>query len=319
MPRITLYDPPKCAYSDCFNVVEQAGYHWKKYCSSECGKLGGRERKKSTFKKNFSAEAALADLVRRRQETCIKNFGVDNPQKSPEIREQTIQTNIAKYGVEHAVAAPEVIRKQKETLFKNYGVTSPLKSPELLEKTKNTNLARYGTEWACMNEEIRAKQKATLTENYGVNTPFASKVIRDRAATTLFDHHGVDNPTKNVDILEKSLLSGKRVRNYMLPSGTVIKLRGYEPFALDMLLKTFSEEQILHSLKLMPTIFYQDEERRRRYYPDFFIPSENLIIEVKSEYTFNANKKINLLKRDATIELGFDYKFMIFGKDGSLI
>jgi len=36
----------------------------------------------------------------------------------------------------------------------------------------------------------------------------------------------------------------------------------------------------------MPEIWYEFEDKRRRYYPDIYIKSQNKIIEVKSDYTF---------------------------------
>ncbi len=55
------------------------------------------------------------------------------------------------------------------------------------------------------------------------------------------------------------------------------------------------------------------------YHPDIELGMErgsNKIIEVKSSYTFNANKKVNRAKRDAVLASGYKYELWIFNKSG---
>lgn len=58
-------------------------------------------------------------------------------------------------------------------------------------------------------------------------------------------------------------------------------------------------------------VFYMDDKKKRRYYPDIYIKSENRIIEVKSKYTFESHKTINKLKEKACVNLGFNFEFKI--------
>jgi len=53
------------------------------------------------------------------------------------------------------------------------------------------------------------------------------------------------------------------------------------------------------------------DQKKHRYYPDFYIPSKNLIVEVKSKFTYEGNIQTNLLKMKACLDSGFDYRFMI--------
>jgi len=66
-----------------------------------------------------------------------------------------------------------------------------------------------------------------------------------------------------------------------------------------------------------------DNSKTRRYYPDIYIKSENKIIEVKSDYTMKQHKNINLLKRQACLDKGLQFEFMIitpeFLKENNLI
>lgn len=65
----------------------------------------------------------------------------------------------------------------------------------------------------------------------------------------------------------------------------------------------------------MPEIWYVDNnEKKHRYHPDIFIPSKNLIIEVKSEYTLKADLEKNKKKMIAAEQTGFDFEFRIYNE-----
>jgi hypothetical protein len=51
-----------------------------------------------------------------------------------------------------------------------------------------------------------------------------------------------------------------------------------------------------------------------KYYPDFYIKNENKIIEVKSEYTYNSDLEINLLKKQSFIDNDINFEFVIVCK-----
>lgn len=104
-----------------------------------------------------------------------------------------------------------------------------------------------------------------------------------------------------------------KYKDYIMPSGKTIRVQGYEPQALDILLKTYDENNIcVH--KGVPIIPYYLNDKRLMYYPDFFIPKENLIIEVKSEWTLNLHKETNDLKFEAVKSAGYNFKLMIMDK-----
>lgn len=82
-------------------------------------------------------------------------------------------------------------------------------------------------------------------------------------------------------------------------------LQGYENVAIDELLKTYNENDI--ELDNIPKIPFDN----KWYFPDIFIPIKNLIIEVKSSYTYEKQLEKNLLKAKATIEFGYNYEIWI--------
>jgi len=84
----------------------------------------------------------------------------------------------------------------------------------------------------------------------------------------------------------------------------------------------YTEEDIVVSYeeieKITGTIWYRDSEnKRRKYYPDIFLKSENKIIEVKSEYTYRAGYTINMRKKKACLDLGLSFEFWIYDEKGN--
>src|SRR5690606_22897179 len=101
-------------------------------------------------------------------------------------------------------------------------------------------------------------------------------------------------------------------KNYTLPSGKVVRLQGYEDKALDVLLAKFSEDELILDRKCLPEIWYSYNGKIRRYYTDVYIPKENLIIEVKSKWTFSVKQEQHLAKRQACVDNNFKFEFWIF-------
>ena len=123
---------------------------------------------------------------------------------------------------------------------------------------------------------------------------------------------------QNPIIAEKSSKNSLNAKDYTLPSGKIIKLQGYEKFALDILITKYDESDILTGCSNMPEIWYFDE-KYRRYFPDVYIPKDNLIIEVKSSYTYNKNFNEVNIKRLATQALGYTFKLIIFDDKGNIM
>ena len=58
-------------------------------------------------------------------------------------------------------------------------------------------------------------------------------------------------------------------------------------------------------------LYNTTDGKKHYYYPDFYIKELNLIIEIKSNYTYEKDLEVNILKQQATINNGFDYIFII--------
>ena len=125
-----------------------------------------------------------------------------------------------------------------------------------------------------------------------------------------------------------------------MPSGTVRKVQGYEPFALrDLIAAGITEDQIKTDRSDVPRIKYSAEEKDpslhqntgtdseprqslskdRYYFPDIFIPHENRLIEVKSTWTYKCKTDFIKQKGEAAKAAGYNYELRIYNSKGKLV
>jgi len=220
--------------------------------------------------------------------------------------------------------------KTKATCLEKYGATTPAGNKEIAKKSSISHHNRSAKDKA----QTQVIRKATCIEKYGVEHPMQDPVVNKRlrvsvseiwndpdktaAVTaereaTCIERYGVRNPSQVLEFHHKKFKN--RYKSYTLPSGHIWRLQGYEPQALDILLETHKESDIQHESL---AIKYTYKNKGHRYYPDFFIPNINTIIEVKSPYTLELELSINMLKREACICQGYEYKFMIIDNNGEL-
>jgi len=81
---------------------------------------------------------------------------------------------------------------------------------------------------------------------------------------------------------------------------------------LDELLTLYNEENIENDRKYIPNIKYKLYNKQHYYYPDIYIKSENLIIEVKSIWTYKIDLIKNINKALAVRKVGYKFEFWIY-------
>ena len=107
-------------------------------------------------------------------------------------------------------------------------------------------------------------------------------------------------------------------QDYITPSGKIVKYQGYENFLLNELYNKYLEDDVINNPK---SIQYLDVNGcKHRYFPDCYT-TDNILYEVKSEYTFEEGKKNNVLynKIKYSLEHCEKYVLIIYEKDGSEI
>jgi len=169
----------------------------------------------------------------------------------------------------------------------------------LIERSK-TNMEKYGVRNVYQREDIKEKCRKTKLEKYG-DENFTNM---EKAKETCLKNYGVEWPLQNRDILEKNQKSAKKLKQFR---NTSLWYQG--SYELDFLEKYFNKYP---DIERGPSIKYKFKEKNKIYHPDFYIPSLNLIVEIKSSWILNIDEEINK-KKKATISSGFKY-FMILDK-----
>lgn len=113
----------------------------------------------------------------------------------------------------------------------------------------------------------------------------------------------------------------KSFKSFVFPSGRMVWVQGYEPFALNLLLRNgIHERYIVVGKQHVPVIRYIDEkDKQRKHFPDIYISSLDKLIEVKSQFTFEKNVERNMAKKKGAELLGYKYQIWILNQHGKLI
>ncbi len=248
----------------------------------------------------------------------------------------------------------EIEAKKKETSLSQYGVDNPMKSEMVKKKLENTMIEKYGfkTNLLCLNDESTKKRNATFNSSEYRNSQSEKAILRYnnytddekllvknkhhstmiknsgtvknayklrnlKSTITFFKKYKVHNAQQVPEIHEKTQKNRYKFKDYILPSGKIVHVQGYEDKALKYIFTNnlYGEDYIILNRKNMPEIWYFKDDKQHRYFPDIFIPAENKIIEVKSNYTLWSSKTVNYQKRDACLKLGFLFEFWIFSGD----
>jgi hypothetical protein len=140
--------------------------------------------------------------------------------------------------------------------------------------------------------------KKAVKEKYGVDNVFMLKEVKEKIISTNLKLYGVEHNHQDFKILEKSFKTGLKIKMY---NTTNIWYQG--SYELDFL-ENFYNNFTIHR---GPSIKYNFNEKDKIYFPDFYIPSLNLIIECKSTYYYNLHKLLNEAKKLATFKHKYNY------------
>lgn len=273
-----------------------------------------KKKIKATNKEKYGVECPLQsqEIKDKVKQTCINKYGVENPSQSNIIKDKKNATYIEHYGI-HPKKTEEVNKKYKQTCLDRYGVENTSQTNEVKEKIKNTFIQNYGGH-PMFNELVKQKVKETCIERYG-GYPAQNEEIKEKTKQFFIEKYG-GYPKQNQEIMEKDQKNSKKYKKYTMPSGKIRNVQGFEPYALDELLKLYSEDQIVSERKYIPRIPYVYNTQQKYYFPDIFIPHENKIIEVKSTWTYELEKDKNIQKFNATKRKGYNFECWIYDYKG---
>jgi hypothetical protein len=250
--------------------------HLKVLCACDiCG--NEKEIKYNNYCKYISKDGIYTCKIcnlEKRKNTCLKKYGTDNVSKNEKVKEKVKKTMIEN-GNNYFFKTEEY----EKFMIDKYGFSNPSKS-----------------------SKIKLKKEETCLKNYGVSNPSKSSKIKLKKEETCFKNYGVTSPSKSFEIHKKQH-SGYIQKHHI--SG--LHYRGtYE--------KDFIDYCLIHNIEIENfngTINYFFDGKNRKYFPDFFIRKLNMVIEIKSLYIYERDKEKNEAKKEATINSGFDFKFII--------
>lgn len=263
----------------------------------------------------FCKSCVTKRKVEKIKDKCLEKYGVENPSQCEEIKKKKDATYMEHYGM-HPKKTSEVNEKYKKTCIERYNVDNTSKLKEVKDKIKLVFEEKYGGH-PMLNEIIKNKVRDTCMERYG-GYPAENLTVKKKIEETFINNYGC-YPLQDKSILQKHQETSRKYRKYTMPSGAVRLIQGYEHFAIESLLKLYSEEQIISERNLIPRFKYTINEKNKYYFPDIYLPEKKTIIEVKSDYTFLKDKE-KLEKVKPIIESeGYDYEIWIFDRKGNRI
>lgn len=243
----------------------------------------------SMTKQNWTTEQRFSDSNNKRKIAALRT-----KEDIEKIRNNRIRTNNERYGVDYTT-----------------------QSTQMISKSRLTKKERYGDEnYSNPKQTSESWQKKTLDE---------IATITEKKRIACMHKYGVENPFFLPNVRAKSAIANSIGREFTMPSGKIIRVRGYEDATITELLKIFSEAEIIVDDTLreynLPVFTYTDSRRHSlKYYPDIYIPKENKIIEVKGRWWWDGKGKEkyknrlvkNLKKRTAVLEAGYQYEVWLF-------
>lgn len=278
---------------------------------------------KNVMLEKYGVEYAtqLIEVKNKIKNTNLEKYGYEYGLQNKEIIKKRETTNLEKYGVKHTTQRKDIKEKTKATNLEKYGVEYNSQRNDVKEKIKKTNIEKYGTAYGFQNEEIKEKIKATNLQKYGVEHNLQRDEIKEKVKATNLERYGVEYISQNPIIAENMMKRSYYKKEYTLPSGKVIKIQGYENYALDeLIINNTNENDIVTGCSNVPEIWYFDKDnKKRRHYVDIFIPSLNKCIEVKSTWTMKTQEDVVFLKQKAGKNLGYEYEIWVYGKNGKKV
>ena len=176
------------------------------------------------------------------------------------------------------------LRQNKIELFWNKrGIKNCAQDKTIRNKIDITMILKYGNKCPLQNKDIHEKIKKNNIKKWGVEWPFQSDEIQQKVLNKFSQYKSYKNTSLYYQTTYELDFIGKYIESYT-------------------------------DLQRGPTIKYKYKNKLTYYLPDFYIPSLNLIIEIKNSYLAKRDKCKIRAKKKATINNGFKY-IMIVNKN----
>lgn len=176
--------------------------------------------------------------------------------------------------------------------------------------------------WESNPDNLKEKHLKTvkaIKAKYGTDNVFRLDRVKKQIKETNIEKYGFESPMQNPDIMDKSFKNMKKYDKYVDVNGNECYLQGFDKYGLKELLLEYDEKNIIIDKKQIPRIKYFHNNKNRIYTPDFYLPGENILVEIKSDYIFNKEYIQNMRKFSFAIKNGYKLRLMIFDNNKNLI
>lgn len=149
------------------------------------------------------------EVIKKKEETCLKNHGVSHPCQNESIKQKLIETFIKNNGG-MGNASESIKSKQHKTMKEKYGVYYALQTQEFVDKSYNTRTKNHGS---IKNSYLKSheKQKNTNLQKYGVYELLSSDIIRNKINETNLKKYG-GHPSYDIEIKTKIITTKRNKR-----------------------------------------------------------------------------------------------------------
>lgn len=127
---------------------------------------------------HLSGKGCLKCIVKKREETNTKRYGVKNVMSLPETLEKIKATTQERYGVAYAMQSSGLAEKQQNVVAYKYGVKSFLQTNACREQFVRRCMETYGVPHHMQNKDVVLKVIQTKRKNGTFNTSSVEKHVK---------------------------------------------------------------------------------------------------------------------------------------------
>ncbi len=278
----------------------------------------------STWRLFKNGARCMQCTIEKTRQTCIKKFGEDNPAKVQEIKDKIVATMRERYDKNYAMQVKKFVDKNIATNKANHGGQHNLTLAHIRQASVDTFEQKYNGKFGTIPEhQEKARQAIRALTGEESGYIIGGKWFGDRMEQL----HGARHSQQIPKCRAKAMKTAMSTKHYIMPSGNIVDVQGYEPYALEDILinhiddLNVKEDDVITGCIEVPTIAYRipGYDEPHVYYPDIYIKSLNLLIEIKSTWTFSKTPEMNRAKFLTTSMSGYDFEVWIYDDKGNRV
>jgi G:T-mismatch repair DNA endonuclease (very short patch repair protein) len=132
-------------------------------------------RRKTTLLEHNPGKSYSEIIKQKTQDAVFKKYGVKNIFQLETTKAKIKATNLQRYGVENPQKSPEIAAKNKTSIkntYEKHGL-------EIQKRKEQTILQKYGVKSTNQLKEVKEKKRQTMLKKYGVESNFQRKEVKE--------------------------------------------------------------------------------------------------------------------------------------------